>query len=736
MTMKQLLVMFAIQWLILLSGFAHADIPSPTQRFGDDIRITYSSDYNRIVTLGGIALKSARPSQGPRIAAEWFLQKHGDLFGLAQPGLKTSLKSTHFHLNQNIVHFNLSLDGLPVFLKRAVVQVDNNGRIRRVAADIPSTSDRRDPHPVPTKIVAREWAVRHGFPADTIAGPGWLTLGNSKPRPVVRISTPEELGQEPLILFLDASTGRVLHTEPIIWTSDPPAAVFPENPVTTPDVEIVPLLHLDDHTDKLWGAYARVATCVDKERCENTRPLALRSGSGDGHFVFKPSLEEYSFEDPFAEVNVYRNITSINSWARETFGWEGLFGDKTWIQIKVGRAWYNAAYYAGNEDRDPFLVFGQDTVDFAYDADVAFHEFGHAINRTIWEHTWFHRDELGINTSMFTLEEALADIWAQHFSGDPVMDSYILWSRTAQNNLTCPDTVMAEGHMEARILSGFAWDVREAIGETAWGHVFFRALNFLGSDVGFDKFATKLANSAQDLALEGAAEVTPEHADTILRLANKRGLLDEECLSRLVSLPEGTPRRVYGYGKKRMGGYHYPFGLQWKIETPEDAKAFKMFFYWRYPTEEEVEGVEPGFTVHLKRGSPVTVTWLDPEDLEKGDPMFKANADISFFGAPSVIDFPYLSLEPLTPGETIYVLISSATKESVVVIDTRVYFFSEMALPPESDEPDAGVRHLISKAGDGTPSCTTAHAAASKKNEIHSVLTGLITTLLTDFISQ
>jgi hypothetical protein len=659
---------------------------------GADAKVEYSAN-GRVKAVGKAAVQAPPGISDPGEAARWFLREHRALFGLDAPGLRTKQKEVHHHLDQYIVHFSLTLDDLPVFFRRVVVQVDSKNLIRRVFADIPDIESRRDSHQILGARAMEDWAAGYGYPLAAIVGQGWLATKSRSVRPVIKIDTLEMSSADPQSLFVDVSNGRIMHAEPVEWTMDPLGAVFPENPATTPEIEVVPIRYLDNRTDRLEGAYARAATCVDKEECKDVAPLALLSSEGNWNFIYKPLLGEYTFDDPFAEVNAYHNVSTINAWVRDSFGWEGKFGDNTWIQVKVGRAWYNAAYYAGNEERDPFIIFGQDIVDFAYDSDVAYHEFGHAVNRTLWEHPWAVGDEFGLDASMSGIEEAFADIWAEHLSGDPVMNSYILAARTADNNLTCPDAVVSEGHYEARILTGFAWDVREEIGETAWGHIVFRTLSFLDSYVRFDDFVAALAQSAEDLAEEGSAGSEPENVDVILKLGEERGFRDEECLKRIVPMVEGQARRVYGYGRKRTGKLDYPFGLQWKIAAPAGAEAAKIFFKWRYPTEEDVEGVRPGFKAHIRRGAPVEITWLDFETLEEGDQAFEATADITLTEAPVSVDFPYLGLEPLSPGETLYVLISSATEEPIVVIDSAVYFLPKLQLPPgvpDEEEPDSG----------------------------------------------
>ncbi|MDJ0764342.1 MAG: hypothetical protein QNJ97_15290 [Myxococcota bacterium] len=686
-----MLALAGLAWLALGPSDVRAEIQSEALRlFGRDAQIRLSPDQQRLTSLENVAVPTSGKARHPRAAALEFFSHHGELFGL-DGAYTIKYINTHRHLTQDLVHFEVRFQHLPLYFHRASVQVDALSRIRRVMAHIPELPAHRYQHLPIDDQAKHAFALTHGYEAETVVGVGFLALESGVLAPVVCIDTRETLENDPLRLYVHAVSGHVLHVEPIVWTRGSPlAAVFEENPATTARVTTEPLTHLIPGSEYLEGDYARVVSCVDVDLCEVTAPLARRLGSGDGHFIYKPQLDPYTFHDPFAEVNAYRNITNLSAWARETFGWDGLFGQDPWILVKVGRDWYNAAYYAGNDERPPFIVFGQDTVDFAYDADVAFHELGHAINRTLWQHPWLVRDAFGIDVSPFGIEEALADIWAETYAGDPVMNSYILAARTADNTLTCPASIKGEGHLEARFLSGFAWDVRREIGVPAWDHIFYRTLSFLPREAGFDDFVLALQGSAADLATEGTLAVTGDWVETIERHAAARGLTDPACLFRHVPLEPNKATYAYGYGGRRTGRYDYPFGLQWKITASHTAKAVKLLFKWLYPTEDTAEGVERGFRVHVRRGAPVEVRWLSTQEVEQGDPVFEATADATFEGGPATVDFPYLGQTPLQPGEEVFVLVSGDTSESIVAIGVTAALVSTLRPPPTPPEPDAG----------------------------------------------
>lgn len=607
------------------------------------------------------------------------------------------------HLGQHILSFPVHHRDLPIFFHFVTIQIDDEMQSRRFTAGTSGEIDGNTPHPCPDGKPARAFAHMLDLNPSMVQS-GWLRDLEEGLIPAIRVDV-HPLASEPYSIYLNARSLKPMETQPLMWTADPLGSVFEENPITTPDVQTVSLQHLDEPGDILEGAYAHVGRCLDPEACPETEPTAFPDD--DGNFIFEPNLWTYTFDDAFSEVNAYHNISRINHWTRDTFGWKELFQDNTWIHVKVGQAWYNAAFYGGNDEIAAFIVFGQDVIDFAYDADVAFHEFGHAINRSIRTHPWYLRDSYGMDVSPFGIEEGLADIWATTYSGDPVMNSYVLLTRTADNDLVCPDDLRSEGHMEARILAGFGWDVRQRIGAQAWNHIVYRTLHFLEPNATFDEFAEALAKSAEDLANEALAgpsgfkgwpDMKAGFADIIREEGAIRGLFDEECLRRLVPLPDGTSRRVYGYGREKTNKRNRPTGLQWKITAKDDTKAFRLYLEWRYPDPDEVE---PGYRVHISRGQPVVVTWLNVDDVDEGLDEFTVTADLTVENSPGFVDFPVCGLRALEEGEDVYILISANTEERIFVVDAEAFYLTTQP-PPLTD---GGLPISSVAATGGGPSC-------------------------------
>ena len=536
--------------------------------------------------------------------------------------------------------------------------------------------------------------MEKGFRHLSVLENGWL-LKDEEIYPVTRVDIHDGLPEHFMTLYVDAIEGRIRESTRLMRTDHPEVLglVYLENPTTTPDIETVTLDDLYSDAEHLYGSYAHVETCVDRQDCKTTEPLAI--SDLENGFIYTPAFDPLVlFDDPFAEVNAYRNITNINSWIRHSFGWDSLFDGETWIHVKVGRDWDNAGYYAGSSRTPPHIVFGVAEQNYAYDADTAHHEFGHAINDGLWTHGWMTLDSFGTDTSMFAIEEALADIWAFSYSGDPVANAYILASRNADNNTSCPRSLLGEGHYDARILTGFAWDLSEEIGLDAVSHIFFRTAAFLEKRETFHSLVEKLMVSVESLASEETTGVSQWHVDVIQETARSRGLLDEACANRLVPFYESEHRYAIGYGRNRTHKLNYPFGFQWEIRIPYDGAIARLRLEWIYP-EFDVDGnpVSPGYRVYLRKGKPVSMTELT--DPVAGEDCVSVVSDLHIEKSPSQVSYPLPSDGPLSKGDKLYVLLYADTDEPFIALKADLRFgsvsssLSSYAYGAEMEEPSA-----------------------------------------------
>jgi hypothetical protein len=117
-------------------------------------------------------------------------------------------------------------------------------------------------------------------------------------------------------------------------------------------------------------------------------------------------------------------------------------------------------------------VFFQGDRDFAYDGDVVFHEFMHAVTASLINklnamgiNAW------GIHSEPGSLNEAWSDYFAAAFSNHSSIGAYAAVKggfgeasmRNIDNNMRCPQNVIGEIHNDGQVWSGALWQIREEI---------------------------------------------------------------------------------------------------------------------------------------------------------------------------------------------------------------------------------------------------------------------------------
>lgn len=124
-----------------------------------------------------------------------------------------------------------------------------------------------------------------------------------------------------------------------------------------------------------------------------------------------------------------------------------------------------------NRDFDSNLYF-QGSRDFAYDGDIVFHEFTHAVVHSyVPELGSLWHDEQGANAESGALNEGWSDYFAASFTGDSATGEYggaaitggELGLRDADNDKRCPEDLSGEVHDDSEPWSGALWDLRAAV---------------------------------------------------------------------------------------------------------------------------------------------------------------------------------------------------------------------------------------------------------------------------------
>jgi hypothetical protein len=117
-------------------------------------------------------------------------------------------------------------------------------------------------------------------------------------------------------------------------------------------------------------------------------------------------------------------------------------------------------------------VFFQGDRDFAYDGDVVFHEFMHAVTTSMVNKlNTLGINEWAIHSDPGSLNEGWSDYFAAAFSNRPAIGSYAAIRggfgeaslRDIDNNLTCPNDVIGEIHNDGLVWSGALWEIRKGV---------------------------------------------------------------------------------------------------------------------------------------------------------------------------------------------------------------------------------------------------------------------------------
>lgn len=242
-------------------------------------------------------------------------------------------------------------------------------------------------------------------------------------------------------------------------------------------------------------------------------------------------------------------------------------------------------------------VFFQGEKDFAYDGDVVFHEFMHAITTSlISKINSLGLDEWGIHSEPGALNEAWADYFAASFTDDPNIGEYSsseqgyseISLRNLDNNYTCPNNIIGEMHNDGLVWSGALWEIRSYIKKhhpTSMIKEFDRAV--LSSLAQADIKENFKAQSEKFIdTINARKSISKDVAIEAKKILNKRGVNNCFKAFTLSSVDENnhTSRRVkealFIPSKEQIGLKNFaPSSTQLEIGIPAGAK--KMSIKWK-----------------------------------------------------------------------------------------------------------------------------------------------------------
>lgn len=422
-----------------------------------------------------------------------------------------------------VVRFRRTHRGLRVLDAGAAVRLDAHGDGVLAAA--------RPPPTLPTSVVpsvsgiaALQVAARHTrfglserdaqlvvFPRRGVGRLAWL----------VEPEVPPGIPSAPRIV-VDAQTGAVLEARDRVVFFDQ-ASVFQANPASDPAVVLrpLPIVPYDGGGVRRLGGSAEdpigAFNCIDRGTTRSLRwgastvPIhtcALEQRvepDVNGDWLAQPIADA---DDPGSRSDGFSELSAYFHASRAYMYFRGLQGDRTArvvrdrtlpvvanLQLAQGlmagdlrlasdpklplEVFQNAFFAPSHEGVGDLvgvstggLYFGQGPRrDYAYDPDVIYHEFTHAVvDRTLALGKW-RLDEQGATSSPGALNEAIADYFAAAITGDPRIGEYVVadisaslgYLRTVDNDEVCPSGVTGEVHYDSTMISGALWSTRGLI---------------------------------------------------------------------------------------------------------------------------------------------------------------------------------------------------------------------------------------------------------------------------------
>lgn len=503
---------------------------------------------------------------------------------------------------QHVIH------GIGVEGRDVVVDLDLQGNVRRARGPLQLSGDL---DPVPTVS-----AVRAVIEAEQVAswfGQGsaweprtelvaWLD-GSDRPHLAwgVDVATMSPFTQWRVLV--DAHDGEVLWTRPTSFHAQ--GNVYPSNPVESSLTEVTLPGLLSD--TELSGEYGYVVSCDDWDTggslfgggtCLASSPHAVPDVNGDYLFSDDPLSED----DPLAEVQMYYHLDLVSAWFEEQVG----FRHSQPIQGVVNFPMTNAFYGDADGDGRGDIAFGQGGgVDFAYDADVIYHEFVHSVVGQVTSLGFFGADEYGVTFSPVALNEGSADLFSLLLTDDPSLGAYAgsgVFGEGAIRDLeadrTCPEDLYGESHKDGEIWGAMGWNIIEdpaVSAEQAMQLFYGTTISWTDPSLKYADAGQSMLDTASDLLDAGVLDQAAY--DAIVGHVEASGL--PGCV-RVIPLDDGTKPTLFAQyiGLADLVG-HIPLTAQFSLEVPEGATSLE------FKIRDWSTTADMGWTVFVRRGDNV-----------------------------------------------------------------------------------------------------------------------------------
>jgi Zn-dependent metalloprotease len=307
--------------------------------------------------------------------------------------------------------------------------------------------------------------------------------------------------------LVDATTGAVVSRESAVKEATGSGKVFDPNPVVTLEDQ-----SLTDQKDRDYAALQPAYFIRDLRHLDGTGVLRgdfadvrgnkSRAESATLDFIYDRSQEE------FEQVMAYYHVTVAQEFI-QSLGFADINNESQDVRIQWGID--NSAYYPQQD----YMRFGKGGVDDAEDADVIWHEYGHAIQDS--QVPFF-----GEGHDAGSIGEGFSDYWAVTMSV-PVNGGFEVpcvadWDsvsytdevphclRRTDLDLTVEDQT-GRIHHDGQIWSRALWDIHKALGRVRANRIILEAQFFFSPTTSFRDAALETVEAALNLYGLGAAAV-------------------------------------------------------------------------------------------------------------------------------------------------------------------------------------------------------------------------------------
>jgi Zn-dependent metalloprotease len=444
--------------------------------------------------------------------------------GLKLIKTKTSLLGKHFWYQQ-------TFKGLPVVNGYYAKHVTKSGGVQ--IADgrdaVPENLDVTAKVPAATATKSANAAVSARAARARIAGPEkdvtpaptategaaqLAVIGGPNARLVWNVTSRSTQGVTRSLV--DAKSGAVVESKVISDHVDGRGIVFDPNPVVSERNE--KLTDADDaNTDELFPAHKSVILRnldgTGKLEGKYVNVVKAKGGlaeSANHQFLY------YRDDDRFEQVMAYYQVNQTQEYIH-SLGFTEVNNESQDFEINT----YNGdnSFYDPSKDR---ITMGEGGVDDAEDAEVIWHEYGHAIHDDVVP-------GFGESLQAGAIGEGFGDYWAvtmsvpvsRNFDLPCVMDwDATSYTTTEPHCLRRTDTgktmddLVGQVHDDGEIWSHALWDIHKALGRTKANKVILEGTFFYAPDTSFADAARVTVQAARLLyGKAAAAQVTKAFQD-------------------------------------------------------------------------------------------------------------------------------------------------------------------------------------------------------------------------------